>query len=71
MIRAKINVDYENNRKDQQTKREWHFEKINKICRSLAILPKAKKKDDPNNIKNERGDIKNSYCGNTNNHKIL
>ena len=43
MIRAKINVDYENNRKDQQTKREWHFEKINKICRSLARLPKEKR----------------------------
>ena len=43
MIRAQINMDYKTNRKDQQTKREWHLEKINKICKSLARLPKEKR----------------------------
>ena len=71
MIRAKINMDYKTNRKYQQTKREWHLEKIHKICKSLARLPKKKREKTQIISKMKEEIFKNSYHGNTKNHKIL
>ena len=37
--------------------KSWFFEKINKIDKPLTKLIKKKKREDPNKIRNERGEI--------------